>query len=206
MYKRWGKRCLDIILAGTGLIILFPLFLFILILLLLSGERKPFFLQTRPGLHGVPFTILKFRTMQRNKLYGPSAEIDNVTKIGKLLRRSSLDELPQLWNVIAGSMSLVGPRPLLTEYLTLYNTFQSQRHSVKPGITGWAQINGRNAMSWEQRFTMDVWYTQNVSIRLDFKILIRTAIKLLRTKHPSVETDIPEKFRGELNSSSKAIT
>lgn len=194
MYKRWGKRSLDIILAGTGLIILFPLFILITLLLFISEQRKPFFFQSRPGLNGAAFTIIKFKSMIDNSQL---TENERITKIGKVLRRSSLDEIPQLWNVISGKMSLVGPRPLLTEYLPLYNTFQAQRHTVKPGITGWAQVNGRNALDWQQRLDIDVWYTQNVSFALDLKILVITVSKLLgATNRPTQETDIPEKFKG----------
>ncbi|MCE7042925.1 sugar transferase [Dyadobacter sp. CY312] len=196
MYKRWGKRSLDIILAGTGLIILFPLFILITLLLFISGQRNPFFFQSRPGLNGVAFTIIKFKSMIDEKDNSQLSENERITKIGKVLRGSSLDEIPQLWNVITGDMSLVGPRPLLTEYLPLYNSTQNQRHNVKPGITGWAQINGRNALDWQQRLDMDVWYTQNVSFALDFKILVKTVSKLLRaTNGPTQETDIPEKFK-----------
>ena len=197
MYKRWGKKSLDILFAGTGLIVLFPLFILITLLLFISGQRNPFFFQSRPGLNGAPFTIIKFKSMTDEKDNSQLPENERITKIGKVLRRSSLDEIPQLWNVISGKMSLIGPRPLLTEYLPRYNTFQAQRHDVQPGITGWAQVNGRNAISWEQKLSMDVWYTRNISFALDCKILAKTILKLLQASSTQLqETDIPEKFKG----------
>jgi undecaprenyl phosphate N,N'-diacetylbacillosamine 1-phosphate transferase len=195
MYQRWGKRSLDIILAATGLIILFPLLFFITFILLISGDGSPFFLQSRPGLYGVSFKIIKFKTMRESQ--EQLSEQARITKIGNVLRKSSLDELPQLWNVVCGNMSLIGPRPLLTEYLPLYNGVQARRHNVKPGITGWAQINGRNAVTWEEKLAMDVWYTQNISLSLDCKILTKTVVKLINyNSGPSKETDVSEKFKG----------
>ena len=149
MYKYSGKRILDIIIAGSGLIILSPLFALIVIILWFQNNGKPFFYQPRPGLHSVIFTMIKFRTMTEQKNINGNSLTDGqrITKIGSSLRRTSLDEIPQLWNVFRGNMSIVGPRPLLTEYLPLYNSIQQQRHDVKPGITGWAQVNGRNSIS-----------------------------------------------------------
>ena len=176
MYRSWGKRTFDFILAGTGLIILFPLFVFISLSLIISRQRNPFFLQSRPGLHSIPFTIIKFKTMIEPTSFHSQtlSDHDRITKLGKILRKTSLDELPQLWNVLIGNMSLVGPRPLLLEYVPLYNDFQNQRHQVKPGITGWAQVHGRNALDWQQRLDMDVWYTQNMSVLLDLKMMAKT--------------------------------
>jgi len=180
MYRRSGKRILDIIIAGLGLIILSPLFLFITLLLWISNRGKPFFRQARPGFREAIFVLIKFRTMQDLKDMRENLLPDEqrITPIGRFLRRTSLDEIPQLWNVLKGEMSLVGPRPLLIEYLPKYSSKQRQRHNVKPGITGWAQINGRNAISWTQKFEYDVWYVENISFLLDLKILFRTVIKV----------------------------
>lgn len=199
MYRSWGKRTFDFILAGMGLIILFPLFVLISLSLIISGQRNPFFLQLRPGLHSIPFTIIKFKTMiePTSSQNQAISDHDRITKLGKILRKTSLDELPQLWNVLIGNMSLVGPRPLLLEYVPLYNDFQNQRHQVKPGITGWAQVHGRNALDWQQRLDMDVWYTQNMTLLLDLKIIAKTCEKLFYpASTPPTETDIPEKFKG----------
>ncbi len=199
MYRSWGKRTFDFIWAGMGLIILFPLFILITLVLRISGERKPFFLQQRPGLNGLPFTIIKFKTMRDSNSPDLSVKTENerITRVGKFLRKTSLDELPQLWNVLVGHMSLIGPRPLLMEYLPLYSPVQNERHRVKPGITGWAQVHGRNETDWKERLEMDVWYTRNVSLALDLKILAKTISKLLySTSNSTQETDIPEKFKG----------
>lgn len=198
MYKRWGKRCLDLIVAGAGLIILFPLFVCIFLLIYLLDHSNPLFLQSRPGLDGRIFKIVKFRTMtDASSAEKVLEEQKRITLLGKILRKTSLDEIPQLWNVIKGEMSLVGPRPLLVEYLELYSPDQKLRHTVKPGITGWAQINGRNAVSWEQKLDMDVWYAKNISFSLDLRIILMTAVKLLKRPFGTPgETVIPEKFRG----------
>jgi len=197
MYKYSGKRILDIIIAGSGLIILSPLFALIVIILWFQNNGKPFFYQPRPGLHGVIFTMIKFRTMTEQKnINGNSLTYgQRITKIGSSLRRTSLDEIPQLWNVFRGNMSIVGPRPLLTEYLPLYNSIQQQRHDVKPGITGWAQVNGRNSISWKKKFEYDVWYVENLSLRLDIKIILLTVLKILKPADIK-ETAIAEKFIG----------
>ena len=181
MYRQSGKRILDIIIAGTGLIILSPLFLLLTVLLWFINNGSPFFRQSRPGLHEVIFTVIKFKTMadQMGKNGNLLPDEQRITLIGNFLRRTSLDEIPQLWNVLKGDMSLVGPRPLLTEYLPKYNSEQRKRHNVKPGITGWAQINGRNSISWSEKFRFDVWYVQNVSFLLDVKILLLTALKVV---------------------------
>ncbi|WP_221389823.1 sugar transferase [Dyadobacter sp. NIV53] len=197
MYKHSGKRILDLIIAGTGLIILSPLFLFVTILLWFLNNRKPFFSQPRPGLNGVTFTLNKFRTMKSLKDSNGNLLPDEqrITRFGNWLRRTSMDEIPQLWNVLKGDMSIIGPRPLLIEYLPLYNFTQQQRHKVKPGITGWAQINGRNAISWTRKFEYDVWYVQNLSFWLDVKILFLTALKLFG-KTSTDETIPAKKFAG----------
>ena len=197
MYKYSGKRILDIIIAGSGLIILSPLFALIVIILWFQNNGKPFFYQPRPGLHGVIFTMIKFRTMTEQKNINENSLTDGqrITKIGSSLRRTSLDEIPQLWNVFRGNMSIVGPRPLLTEYLPLYNSIQQQRHDVKPGITGWAQVNGRNSISWKKKFEYDVWYVENLSLRLDIKIIFLTVLKILKPADIK-ETAIAEKFIG----------
>ena len=175
------KRLFDFTAALLGLLVL-ALPLLLLIILVRRNLGSPvFFRQTRPGLHGQPFQLIKFRTMrdatdaQGNSL--PDAE--RITPFGSFLRSTSLDELPELWNVLKGDMSLVGPRPLLMEYLPLYTPEQARRHEVKPGITGWAQVNGRNALSWEEKFALDVWYVDNQSFWLDLKIIALTIKKVL---------------------------
>lgn len=151
-----------------------------MIVLTLANGGSPFFLQKRPGKKGEIFTIVKFRTMteKKDKLGNLLPDAERITSIGRLVRSTSLDELPQLLNVLKADMSFVGPRPLLPQYLSLYNDFQKQRHNVKPGITGWAQVNGRNAISWQQKFEYDVWYVNNISLVLDFKILFLTIKKV----------------------------
>ncbi len=175
------KRFIDLLLAAVALILLaMPLLaLFCLIRNKLGGPVL--FTQTRPGLHGKLFTMVKFRTMTNQ--HGPDGALlpdaERLTSFGRFLRASSLDELPELWNVMRGDMSLVGPRPLLVEYLPLYTPEQARRHEVRPGITGWAQVNGRNAISWEDKFALDVWYVDNQSLWLDIKILWMTVRKVL---------------------------
>ena len=195
MYKNFGKRFFDIILAAAGLIILSPLFIFLTLLLSVSNDGQPFFLQSRPGLNGEPFVIIKFKTMRDIKDANENylADQRRITKFGKFMRTTSLDEIPQLWNVLLGEMSLVGPRPLLTEYLSLYNPHQIRRHEVKPGITGWAQVNGRNAISWEEKFDYDLFYVDHMSFLFDLKILLRTVKKLIYRNHDNFLT---EKFTG----------
>jgi len=199
MYKSFGKRLFDFISAAAGLIILSPLFLFLTLLIYFINNRNPFFHQRRPGLDGKIFTIIKFRTMM--DLYDPNgillSDTERLTRLGKFLRKTSLDELPQLWNVLIGEMSLVGPRPLLQEYLSFYNKEQSKRHTVKPGITGWAQINGRNTISWEEKFAYDLWYVNKISFRLDLIILFLTLKMTLSTKHVNFNHEATlQKFNG----------
>ncbi|WP_152207592.1 sugar transferase [Marinobacter changyiensis] len=186
------KRLLDIVAATVGLLLLAPVILIVAWQVKRKLGAPVFFRQTRPGLHGKPFQMTKFRTMkdavdaQGNAL--PDSE--RLTPFGQFLRSSSLDELPELWNVLKGDMSLVGPRPLLMEYLPLYSKKQYRRHEVRPGVTGWAQINGRNAISWEDKFKLDVWYVDNQSIWLDLKILFLTIKKVIVKEGISGEGEV----------------
>jgi lipopolysaccharide/colanic/teichoic acid biosynthesis glycosyltransferase len=179
--QRRLKRVVDVVGASTGLLVLSPIMLMGAILIRTRLGTPVLFRQLRPGLNGKLFTIYKFRTMtdakdQHGKLL-PDAE--RLPQLGRFLRSTSIDEFPQLWNVLRGDMSLVGPRPLMPRYLELYNSFQMRRHEVKPGITGWAQVNGRNAISWEKKFELDVWYVDNANIWLDLKILARTVQEVI---------------------------
>lgn len=180
MYRHTLKRLIDLIIAVVGLVILSPIFLIVMVCLCIANSGRPFFFQPRPGIHGKIFKIVKFKTMNDRKskdgLLLPDK--DRLTSIGSFVRKTSLDEIPQLINVIKGDMSLIGPRPLLVQYLSLYNDFQKRRHEVRPGITGWAQVNGRNAISWKQKFDLDVWYVDNLSFRLDVKIFFLTIKKV----------------------------
>lgn len=182
MYKLFVKRFLDFILALIGLILLLPVLFFVTVLLFFSNQGKPFFIQRRPGKNCEVFSIIKFKTMNDKK--GDDGKLlhdsQRLTPIGKFVRKTSLDEIPQLINVLKGDMSLVGPRPLLTDYVHLYNEFQNRRHEVKPGITGWAQVNGRNAISWDQKFAYDVWYVDHCSFLTDFKIIVMTFLKVIK--------------------------
>jgi sugar transferase EpsL len=193
------KRLFDIVVALIALLVLFPVFFVLYILIAVKMGRPVIFKQTRPGLSGQPFNMFKFRSMTDERDENGELLPDNVrlTRFGKLLRATSLDELPELWNVLKGDMSLVGPRPLLMEYLALYSPEQSRRHNVRPGITGWAQINGRNAISWEQKFKYDTWYADNHSFFLDIKILFPTVWKVIKRSDISSDTSVTmEKFRG----------
>ena len=193
------KRAFDILVAGVCLIAIMPVALLVAAAILIGMGRPVLFRQSRPGLHGRIFTLNKFRTMSESRdaagnLLGDGSRL---TPLGRLLRRTSLDEIPQLWNVLAGDMSLVGPRPLLIRYLPLYSDSQRRRHDVRPGITGWAQVNGRNATSWEERFRLDVWYVDHRSFWLDLKILALTALRVFSgsgTSNPGHAT-MPE-FKG----------
>ncbi|GGE00543.1 sugar transferase [Planktosalinus lacus] len=180
MYKTLTKPSLDHLYALIALLLLSPVFLLVTLALTIANNGNPFFIQARPGKNGRIFNIIKFKTMTDAKdAQGdllPDAE--RLTGVGKFVRKTSLDELPQLLNVLKGDMSFVGPRPLLPEYLPLYNEEQRKRHDVKPGITGWAQVNGRNAISWEQKFALDVWYVEHQSFVLDLKILFLTIKKV----------------------------
>ena|SRR5690625_1474671 len=183
------KRLFDFFVALFALIILSPVFLVLSALVLINLGRPIFFTQERPGRQGRPFKMVKFRTMLDSKQPDGTILPDKVrlTNFGTWLRSTSLDELPELWNVLKGEMSLVGPRPLLMEYLPLYSTEQYRRHEVRPGITGWAQINGRNALHWEERFKLDVWYVDNQSFWLDLKILLLTLKKVLKREGITAE-------------------
>ena len=181
MYLNYVKSIFDFIAAFIGLIILSPLIIAITILLFILNNGKPFYIQKRPGLHGKNFSIIKFKTMtdKKNSEGQLLPDFERTTAIGNLIRRASIDEIPQLVNVFIGHMSIVGPRPLLPEYLSLYSEEQKRRHNVKPGITGWAQINGRNSILWTQKFEYDVWYVDKMSFSLDLKILLLTIKKVI---------------------------
>lgn len=192
------KRVFDIIIATALVVVLSPLFALTAILILIFDGRPVFFTQDRPGLNDKIFKIYKFRTMHIQPANHDQTDNQRMTSLGAFIRKSSLDELPQLINVIIGDLSLVGPRPLLVEYLHLYNKRQQKRHSVKPGITGWAQINGRNAISWEQKFEYDIWYVENWSLLLDFKIMFLTFVKLIKPAGINASNDVTmEKFKGK---------
>lgn len=175
------KRLLDIIIASTALILLSPLYFYVAHKVKKNLGSPVLFRQIRPGLHGKPFEMIKFRSMKDavDAQGNPLPDSERLTPFGKMLRSSSLDEMPELWNVIKGDMSIVGPRPLLMEYLPLYNQEQAKRHLVRPGMTGHAQVNGRNAISWEEKFKLDTWYVENQSVWLDFKIMLKTVKKVL---------------------------
>jgi undecaprenyl phosphate N,N'-diacetylbacillosamine 1-phosphate transferase len=183
MYRELCKPFFDIISALIGLILLFPIFLVVTVFLFFANDGKPFFFQLRPGKGGKIFKIIKFKTMNDRKDAEGNLlpDSDRLTKVGSFVRKTSLDEIPQLLNVVIGDMSIVGPRPLLTTYLHLYSDFQNRRHEVKPGITGWAQVNGRNAISWDKKFELDVWYVNHISFLLDLKILFKTVQKVIKS-------------------------
>jgi len=183
------KRLLDIALAVLGLVLLSPIFVVLALLIRRTMGSPLLFRQTRPGKDGIPFAMVKFRTMRDALDHdgNPLPDADRMTPLGHKLRASSLDELPELWNVLKGDMSLVGPRPLLTEYLPLYSAEQARRHEVRPGVTGWAQINGRNAISWEEKFALDVWYVDNRSIGLDLRIIWATLRKVIAREGVSAQ-------------------
>lgn len=199
MYKIVFKKLIDKIAAFVVLFLVLPVLVVCSVLLWFTNQGTPFFLQKRPGLNGKVFAILKFKTMSDAKDANGQLLPDamRLTRIGAIIRKTSLDELPQLWNVLKGDMGLIGPRPLLVEYLPLYNEKQKRRHEVRPGITGWAQVNGRNAISWKQKFEYDVWYVDNCSFALDMKILWMTVQKVFRREGISQEGQATvEKFNG----------
>ena len=202
MYTKVVKPAADFFAAVIGLVLLSPLFLLITILLFIANNGKPFFFQLRPGKNGAIFKIVKFRTMNDNKDANGKLLPDGgrLTAVGSFVRKTSLDEIPQLINVLKCDMSLVGPRPLLTHYLHLYTDFQNRRHEVKPGITGWAQVNGRNAISWDKKFEYDVWYVDHISFILDLKTLFRTMLKVLKSDGINAENAATiEPFDGTTN-------
>ena len=193
------KRLLDIVIASSALVLLSPVYALVAYKVKKNLGSPVLFRQLRPGLHGKPFEMVKFRTMKDAlDLDGnPLPDSERLTAFGKMLRATSLDEMPELWNVIKGDMSIVGPRPLLMEYLPLYNREQAKRHNVRPGITGHAQVNGRNAISWEKKFELDTWYVENQSLWLDFKIMLKTVKKVIAKDDISAEGEATTpKFTG----------
>jgi len=208
MYQKWIKRLLDIVCALVILLLLMSALLLLILLVTVFLGRPVFFKQTRPGYRAAPFQMIKFRTMTdardaEGKLL-PDAQ--RLTRFGKFLRTTSLDELPELWNVLKGEMSLVGPRPLLMEYLPLYSKEQMRRHEVKPGITGWAQVNGRNAITWTEKFSYDICYISHYSFWLDIKILLMTCKKVfIREGITQAGSATAEKFTGQGNSNTHAV-
>jgi len=199
LYKNFFKPVIDALAAILFLLILSPVFVFVFVALVISNQGKPFFYQPRPGKDEKIFNVIKFKTMNDKKDTNGNllADKDRLTPLGSFVRKTSLDEIPQLINVIKGDMSLIGPRPLLVRYLPLYNEFQRRRHEVRPGITGWAQANGRNALSWEQKFELDVWYVDHISFLLDVKIFLRTLKKVVKSEGISAKGQATtEPFRG----------
>ena len=196
------KRLLDIIIASIALILLSPLYFYVAHKVKKNLGSPILFRQVRPGLNGKPFEMIKFRTMKDavDAQGNPLPDSERLTLFGKMLRSTSLDEMPELWNVIKGDMSIVGPRPLLTEYLPLYNEEQAKRHNVRPGMTGHAQVNGRNAISWEEKFKLDTWYVENHSTLLDFKIMLKTVHKVIAKDDISAEGEATmTRFTGTSN-------
>lgn len=198
MYKYFFKRLFDIVGSIIGLIILFPILVTTFILLVVANKGEVFYLQKRPGRGERIFAIIKFKTMLDTKDQEGNLlpESQRITIVGKYIRRFSIDEIPQLMNVLIGDMSLIGPRPLLTDYLLLYNDFQRKRHMVRPGITGWAQVNGRNAVTWEDRFKYDIYYVENITFYLDIKIIIKTLKKITGNDVSPIDGVVMERFNG----------
>lgn len=199
IYREYLKPVFDFVISLTGFLILSPLFLIVLIILSIANKGKPFFLQARPGKKEKIFSVIKFKTMNDKKDTNGNLLPDakRLTAAGKFIRKTSLDEIPQLINVIKGDMSLIGPRPLLVDYLPLYNNFQKRRHEVKPGITGWAQVNGRNDISWQQKFEYDVWYVDHIGFLLDLKIFFITITKVFKSEGISQRGEATmETFKG----------
>ena len=199
MYRHFFKRVIDLLVSTMAFIVLLPVFLVLTILLFFANQGKPFFFQLRPGKNERIFRVIKFKTMndRKDKQGNLLPDEQRLTAFGKFVRRTSLDELPQLLNVIIGDMSLIGPRPLLVDYLPLYNEKQKKRHLVRPGITGWAQVNGRNAISWNQKFEYDVWYVNNISFKLDLQIVMKTLVKIVKSEGISSGTSATmERFVG----------
>lgn len=193
------KRVCDVVIAATALLLLSPLYVYVAYKVRKNLGSPVLFCQVRPGLEGKPFEMIKFRSMKDavDAQGNPLPDSERLTPFGKMLRSSSLDEMPELWNVIKGEMSIVGPRPLLMEYLPLYNVEQAKRHNVRPGMTGHAQVNGRNAISWEEKFKLDTWYVENQSLWLDFKIMLKTVKKVIAKDDISAEGEATmTKFTG----------
>ena len=202
MYARYIKRWLDFILSIFAVIVLSPILLIVALLVRIKLGSPVIFKQERPGLHEKIFTLYKFRTMtdEKDKDGNLLPDDQRLTKFGKLLRSTSLDELPELFNILKGDMSIVGPRPLLVKYLPLYNEHQKHRHDVRPGFTGWAQCNGRNAISWEEKFNLDIYYVKHISFRLDLNIIFRTIKIVFLREGISSDTSVTmEEFRGTKN-------
>ncbi|MDR0261948.1 MAG: sugar transferase [Sphingobacterium sp.] len=202
MYKLYFKRLIDFVIAFVALVILSPVLVLVTIGLYFANAGKPFFLQPRPGLNEKIFKIIKFKTMndQKDVQGNLLPDADRLTSIGAFVRKTSLDEIPQLINVLKGDMALIGPRPLLIEYLVLYNERQKRRHEVRPGITGWAQVNGRNAISWDKKFELDVWYVDHLSALLDLKIFFLTIKKVFVREGISANGHATmEAFKGNSN-------
>ena len=193
MYRSFLKRLFDFLIATVAFVIALPVFIVVMVWLFFVNKGRPFFLQERPGKGERIFKVIKFKTMTDEKDENGKLLPDHLrmTTIGRFVRKTSLDEIPQLLNVIKGDMSLIGPRPLLVSYLPLYNEVQKRRHEIRPGITGWAQVNGRNAISWEQKFIYDVWYVDNYSFLLDVKIMLLTVFKVFRREGINAEDTIP---------------
>ena len=201
IYKRFFKRLLDFLASFFGILLISPLLLFVILLLAIANRGKVFFTQKRPGKDGKIFMVVKFKTMNDGKDASGKLLPDHIrlTRVGRFIRSTSLDELPQLINVLKGDMSLVGPRPLLVSYLPLYNAFQARRHEVKPGITGWTQVNGRNLIDWDTKFKLDVWYVDHLSFWLDIKILWLTFLKVIKREGINAGENITMKpFTGNL--------
>lgn len=199
MYRYFFKRLFDFVIALAALLLLSPVFIIVTIALYFANRGKPFFYQKRPGKNERMFSIIKFKSMNDKKdASGNLApDMERLTPVGAFVRKTSLDEIPQLINVLKGDMSLIGPRPLLVEYLPLYNDTQKRRHEVRPGITGWAQVNGRNAISWQQKFEYDVWYVDRVSFILDCKITWKTILKVVKSENINASSSTTmEKFSG----------
>lgn len=199
LYHNFFKRFLDLIVSLVAFSLLLPLFIIVTLLLYIANQGKPFFVQPRPGKNGRIFRLVKFKTMNDRKDAAGNllSDAERLTAVGKFIRKTSLDEIPQLINVIKGEMSLIGPRPLLVEYLPLYNDTQKRRHEVRPGITGWAQVNGRNAIGWKEKFELDVWYVDNMSLLLDCKIIIFTMMKVVKSEGVSQQGHVTmTKFQG----------
>jgi undecaprenyl phosphate N,N'-diacetylbacillosamine 1-phosphate transferase len=199
MYKNYLKNSIDFILAILALVLLSPLFIVVCILVCSTNKGSVFFTQVRPGMDEKPFKLIKFKTMNdnRDKNGNLLSDAKRLTTVGRWIRKLSLDEVPQLLNVIMGDMSLIGPRPLLMEYLSLYTSTQLQRHAIRPGITGWAQVNGRNSIDWEKKFEYDIWYVKNCGVWLDIKIVCLTVIKVLKIEGISSDTSVTmERFKG----------
>jgi lipopolysaccharide/colanic/teichoic acid biosynthesis glycosyltransferase len=199
LYRNFLKRLFDFIVSLIAFSLLFPFFILVTVLLFIANQGSPFFVQPRPGKGGRIFKLVKFKTMNDKKDAAGNllSDAERLTPVGKFIRKTSLDEIPQLINVIKGEMSLIGPRPLLVEYLPLYNDTQKRRHEVRPGITGWAQVNGRNAIGWKEKFELDVWYVDHVSFQLDCKIAFFTIMKVVKSEGVSQQGHVTmTKFQG----------